>query len=71
MQSDGNSFCGDVVLNRFNKASRDEGNNLDQVYKSKCVWIFIMMILILYKIIKKFDNTTVALKHNFMSSYCC
>ena len=49
MQSDGNSF----VLNSFNKASRDEDNILDQVYKSKYVRIFIMMILILYNIILK------------------
>ena len=26
MQSDGNSFCGDVVLDSFNKASREEDN---------------------------------------------
>ena len=26
MQSDGNSFCEDVVLNSFNKAYRDEDN---------------------------------------------
>ena len=32
MQSDGNSFGGDVVLNSFNKASWDEENILDQVY---------------------------------------
>ena len=44
MQSDGNSFCGDVVSNSFNKASRDEDNILDQVYESKYVLIFIMMI---------------------------
>ena len=31
MQSDGNSFYGDVVLNSFNKASRDKDNILDQV----------------------------------------
>ena len=52
MQSNGDSFCGDVVLNSFNKASRDEDNILDQVYKSKYVRIFIMMILILYNIIR-------------------
>ena len=46
MQSDGNSFCGDVVLNSFNKVYRDEDNILDQVYKWKYVrMIFIMMIL--------------------------
>ena len=48
MQSDGNSFYGDFVLNSFNKAYRDEDNNLDKVYISKYVRIFIMMILILY-----------------------
>ena len=32
MQSDGNSFCGDVVLDSFNKESRDEDNILDQIY---------------------------------------
>ena len=64
MQSDGNSFCEDVVLDSFNKASRNEDNILDQVYKSKYAWIFIMMILI-----RKFDKTTaVALKPNYMSS---
>ena len=46
MQSDGNRFCGDVVMNSFNKASRDEENILDQVYKSKYIRIFIIMILI-------------------------
>ena len=53
MQSDGHSFCGDVVLNSFNKASRDEDNILDQVWKSKYVRIYIIMILILYHIIRK------------------
>ena len=53
MQSDGNSFSGDVVSNNCNKTSRDEDNILDQIYKSKYVWIFIMMILILYNIIRK------------------
>ena len=31
MQSDGNSFYGDVVLESFNKTSRDEDNILDQI----------------------------------------
>ena len=52
MQSDGNSFSGDVVLNSFNKASWDEDNILYPVYKSKYVRIFIM-ILNLYNIIRK------------------
>ena len=37
MQSDGNSFCANVVLNSFNKASRDENKISDQIYKSKYV----------------------------------
>ena len=48
MQSHGNGFSGDVVLDSFNKASLDEDNILDQMYKSKYVWNFIMMILILF-----------------------
>ena len=35
MQSDGNSFCGNVVLDGFTEAYRDEDNILDQIYKSK------------------------------------
>ena len=50
MQTDGNSF---FVLDSFNKASRDEDNPLDQIYKCKYVRIYIMRILILYKIIRK------------------
>ena len=53
MQSDGNSYCGYVVSDRFNKASRDEDNILEQIYKSKYVRIIIFMILILYNIIQK------------------
>ena len=49
----GNFFGGDVVLNSFNKASRDEDNILDRVYKSKYVRIFIMMTLIPHNIIWK------------------
>ena len=33
--------CGDVV---FNKVSRNEDNILDQIYKSKYVRIFVMLI---------------------------
>ena len=44
MHSDGNSFCGDVVLDSFNKASRDEDNILYKIYKSKYVWNIIMRI---------------------------
>ena len=37
LQSDGKSFCGDVVLDGFNKAFRDEDTILDQTYKIKFV----------------------------------
>ena len=33
IQTDGNSFCGVVVLDSFKKASRDEDNILDQIIK--------------------------------------
>ena len=48
MQSDGNSFCGDVVSDSFKKASRDEDNILDQVYKGNrfglLLWWFYFFI---------------------------
>ena len=53
MQSDGNSFCGDVVSYNFTKTSRDEYNILYKIYKSKYVLIIIIMIIILYNIIQK------------------
>ena len=53
MQSDWNGFYGDVILDSFDKASRDEDNILDQIYNSKYVRIIIMMTLILYNIIQK------------------
>ena len=74
MQSDGNSFFGDVVLDSFNKASRGEDDILDQIYKSKYVWIIFRMILILSNYTKMPSITTAALKPNSMSSFlfmCC
>ena len=53
MQSDGSSFCEDVVLDSFNMVSRDEDNILEQIYKSKYVRILIMRIFMLYNIIRK------------------
>ena len=35
MQSDGNSFVGDVDLDSFNISYRDEDSNLDQKYEKK------------------------------------
>ena len=37
MQSDRNSYCGDVVSVSINKASRDEDNMLDKIY-GKQIW---------------------------------
>ena len=50
---EGNSFCGDVVSDSFNKKFRDDDNILDQLYKSKYVGMIIEMILILINIIRK------------------
>ena len=35
MQTDGNSFCSDVVLECDNMASRDEDNTFDQIYEKQ------------------------------------
>ena len=40
MQSDGNSLLGNVVLDSFNKASRDEDNILGQIYKKAILFGF-------------------------------
>ena len=53
MQSDGYSFCRDVVLDSCNKTSWDENRIFDQIYKIKYVRIIIMMILILHNILRK------------------
>ena len=45
MQSDGNSFCGVVVLFSFNKACRVEDSILDHIYEKK---IFASHILQVY-----------------------
>ena len=50
MQSDGNSFCGDVVWDSFYKASRDKENILDQKYQSKYVRNIITKISFFYNI---------------------
>ena len=47
MQSEGNSFCGDVVLDGFNVSYRDDDSILAQKYESKYLEIFIMKILYL------------------------
>ena len=53
-------------MDSFDKASQHEDNILDQMNKSECARNIFMMILFLNNI---FNNTTVALKANFMSCY--
>ena len=38
MQSDGNSFCGDVVLDSFNTVYRDDDSILEQKYEKQISW---------------------------------
>ena len=69
MQSDRNSSCGDVVLDSFNKASRDEDNILDQTYRGKKCSDYLYDDFNFYShFTKMLTNKTVALKPNFMSS---
>ena len=53
MQSDGNSFFGDVVSYSFNKNSQNVDNILYQIYKNKYFRIIIVIILILYNNLRK------------------
>ena len=52
MQSDGNSFEGDVVLDCFNMAYWIEDSILDQNMNNKYFWIFIMKTLTLRVIVE-------------------
>ena len=68
MQSNGNSFWGYVVLANFNKASRDDDDNiLDQMYK-KQINSDLYYNLEFLKFIQNVTNVKLALKPNFMSS---
>ena len=66
MQSDGNSFCRDVVLNSFGKASRDEESILDQLYKKQISPDLYYNDFQYF--MKMHINITEALKLNFMRS---
>ena len=69
MQSDWNSFSGDVVLDIFNKVPRHEDNILDKCTKANMFefvsWYFLIFFL---HYTKMHTNTTVPLKLNFMSA---
>ena len=53
MQSEWNRFCGDVVLDSFYKASRNEDNIIDQLYKNKYAGTNIVKNFILDNILRK------------------
>ena len=57
MQSDGNSFGGNVVSGSLTRTLLDEYNILNQIYDIKYVRIIIMMFLIRYNIIRKYILT--------------
>ena len=55
MQSDGNSFIGDVVLETFNMSYRDKDSMLDQKYKKKIFCALYYKDLKFLKGMKKID----------------
>ena len=66
MQSDGNRFWGDAVLGSFNKASKTKTASYTKDIKSKKVRSFIMLILILNNIVRKY-----ILSWEFLVVECC
>ena len=59
MQSEGNSFCRDVVLNIFNMAYRDKDSILTEKYEKQIFWELVMKIMKLLKkmlICKKYST---------------
>ena len=66
-RSEGNSFCGDVVFDSFNKTYRDTVNILDQIYEKQICSDFYHKDLDFYNI-SRLTYIRVALKHNFNSS---
>ena len=71
MQSEGNSFCWDGVLDSFNKGSRDENNSLDKKQEQqKCSDFYYDDFNSLERIELMHTITTVlvAIKPNVMSS---
>ena len=60
MQSDGNSFCGDVILDSFNMANSDEDSILD---KKICKAIILLTLLKRFWIFRVID------KYAFLNKY--
>ena len=46
MQSDGNSFCGDVVLDSFNMAYRDENSIICRPNYEGILWLLLLSVLV-------------------------
>ena len=57
MQSEGNSFCRDVVLNIFNMAYRDKDSILTKKYEKQIFWELVMKIMKLLKKMLIYRNT--------------
>ena len=54
MQSDGNSFCGDDVLDGFNMSYREEDSILKQKYERQISWDLYLGEFIFQKYFKKY-----------------
>ena len=71
-QSDGNSFCRDVVLNSFNKAYRDENNIIDQKYKTQiCLDFYFNNFNSLFENAHSHNSSTKAQFYVFLVVMCC
>ena len=67
MQSDGNSFCGDVVLGSFNISYRDEDSILEQKYEKQISWDFYHDFILLIEenaYLKKYSTKQQGAKKN-------
>ena len=78
MYSDGNSFCGDVVLDSFNMASRDVDSIFKQIYtyKVNMVWFLLWWFFLKWYYTERHINIRVELsiyklrKFNIKVSLC-
>ena len=64
MQSDWNSFCGDVVLNSFNMAYRDEDRISYQNYEKLIFWDLYYKILNFKSDLRKYIFKDICRAHN-------
>ena len=71
MQSDGNSFCGDVVSYSLKKTSRDVDNILYQIYKNKCSYYYYNDFNSLQENAYKHYKSTKTQFYEFLIVMCC